>query len=312
MAIIDNLLVQIWIDSLVAMVILGVIISVWAAWRTISRQRSQLLAVNTELDLRITDLSTEINLRQQAQRELAEQAAALARADEMQRSRQRIVSAQESLRKEIAQLLHGSVQNRLIFLVLRLKQLEATAEPKGVALELTDLREKFEALLEQEIRSIVHQLYPYILRRGFVPALQSLGDQIESVISIEMDLDQELARKERADWSLIPEQAKLAAYRIAEEALTNVVKHANASKVSVRLETPFGGWFRLTVQDDGQAFAVEESLEGMGIVGMRDYAEAIGGGGVILGAPGKGTQVTATLPLVILEKEFPETALLSE
>ena len=312
MVIIDNLLVQIWIDSLVAMVFLGVIISVWAAWRTISRQRSQLLAVNTELDLRITDLSTEINLRQQAQRELAEQAAALARADEMQRSRQRIVSAQESLRKEIAQLLHGSVQNRLIFLVLRLKQLEATAEPKGVALELTDLREKFEELLEQEIRSIVHQLYPYILRRGFVPALQSMGDQIESVISIEMDLDQELARKQRADRSLIPEQAKLAAYRIAEEALTNVVKHANASKVSVRLETPFGGWFRLTVQDDGQAFAVEESLEGMGIVGMRDYAEAIGGECVILGAPGKGAQVTATLPLVILKKEFPETALLSE
>ena len=312
MAIIDNLLVQIWIGSLVVMVILGVIISVWAAWRTISRQRSQLLAVNTELDLRVTDLSTEINLRQQAQRELAEQAAALARADEMQRSRQRIVSAQESLRKEIAQQLHGSVQNRLIFLVLRLKQLEATAEPKGVALELTDLREKFEELLEQEIRSIVHQLYPYILRRGFVPALQSMGDQIESVISIEMDLDQELVRKERADRSLIPEQAKLAAYRIAEEALTNVVKHANASKVSVRLETPFGGWFRLTVQDDGQGFAVEESLEGMGIVGMRDYAEAIGGECVILGAPGKGTQVTATLPLVILEKEFPETALLSE
>ena len=312
MAIIDNLLVQIWIGSLVAMVILGVIISVWAAWRTISRQRSQLLAVNTELDLRVTDLSTEINLRQQSQRELAEQAAALARADEMQRSRQRIVSAQESLRKEIAQQLHGSVQNRLIFLVLRLKQLEATAEPKGVALELTDLREKFEELLEQEIRSIVHQLYPYILRRGFVPALQSLGDQIESVISIELDLDPELVRKERADRSLIPEQAKLAAYRIAEEALTNVVKHANASKVSVRLETPFGGWFRLTVQDDGQGFAVEESSEGMGIVGMRDYAEAIGGECVILGSPGKGTQVTATLPLVILEKEFPETVSLSE
>ena len=312
MAIIDNLLVQIWIGSLVAMVILGVIISVWAAWRTISRQRSQLLAVNTELDLRVTDLSTEINLRQQAEKELAEQAAALARADEMQRSRQRIVSAQESLRKEIAQQLHGSVQNRLIFLVLRLKQLEATAEPKGVASELADLREKFEELLEQEIRSIVHQLYPYILRRGFVPALQSMGDQIESVISIEMDLDQELVRKERADRSLIPEQAKLAAYRIAEEALTNVVKHANASKVSVRLETPFGGWFRLTVQDDGQGFAVEESTEGMGIVGMRDYAEAIGGECVILGAPGKGTQVAVILPLVIFEKEYPETVSLSE
>ena len=309
MAIIDNLLVQIWIGSLVAMVILGVIISVWAAWRTIS---SQLLAVNTELDLRVTDLSTEINLRQQAEKELAEQAAALARADEMQRSRQRIVSAQESLRKEIAQQLHGSVQNRLIFLVLRLKQLEATAEPKGVASELADLREKFEELLEQEIRSIVHQLYPYILRRGFVPALQSLGDQIESVISIELDLDQELVLKARADWSLIPEQAKLAAYRIAEEALTNVVKHANVTNVSVRLEAPSGGWFKLTVLDDGNGFTPDESTEGMGIVGMRDYAEAIGGECVIQCDPGKGTKVIATLPLVILEKELPETTALSE
>ena len=64
MAIIDNLLVQLWIASLMAMVVIGVIISVWAAWRTISRQRSQLLAVNTELDLRVTDLSTEISRRQ--------------------------------------------------------------------------------------------------------------------------------------------------------------------------------------------------------------------------------------------------------
>ena len=91
-----------------------------------------------------------------------------------------------------------------------------------------------------------------------------------------------------------------------------MVKHANASKVSVRLETPFGWWFRLTVQDDGQGFAVEESTEGMGIVGMRDYAEAIGGECVILRAPGKGTQVAATFPLVILEKEYPETVSLSE
>ena len=112
-----------------------------------------------------------------------------------------------------------------------------------------------------------------------------------------MDLDQELVRKERADRSLIPEQAKLAAYRIAEEALTNVVKHANASKVSVRLETPFGGWFRLTVQDDGQGFAVEESLEGMGIGGMGDYAEAIGGEASFWGLLAKGRRLPLLFPL---------------
>ena len=108
MAIIDNLLVQLLIVSLMAMVVMGVIISVWSTWRTISRQRSQLLAVNTELDLRVTDLPTEINLHQQAEKELSEQAVALARADEAQRARQRIVIAQETLRKEITQEIHGS------------------------------------------------------------------------------------------------------------------------------------------------------------------------------------------------------------
>ena len=66
MAIIDNLLGPLWIASRIAMVVNGVIISVWSVWRPLSRQRSQLLAVNPALDLRVTDLFTEINLRQQA------------------------------------------------------------------------------------------------------------------------------------------------------------------------------------------------------------------------------------------------------
>ena len=77
-----------------------------------------------------------------------------------------------------------------------------------------------------------------------MPALQSLEDQIESVIPIELDLDEDLVRREMADRNLILEQAKSAAYRIAEEALTNVVKHANETNVSVRLESPSGGWFK--------------------------------------------------------------------
>ena len=304
---IDNWLIQIWLGSLVAMVIIGVIISVWAAWRTISRQRTQLQLVNSELDLRVTELSNEINRRQQAEQELAEQAAALARADEVRRSRLRIVTAQESLRREIAQQLHGSVQNRLILLILQLKELEKGAAPNTLSGELGDLREKFEGLLDNEIRSIVHQLYPYILRRGFIPALQSLGDQFETVIAIEMDLDEELARQERSDRNLIPEQAKLAAYRIAEEALTNVAKHAGASKVKVRLDRPSKDMLRLIVTDDGQGFTADEVSSGMGLVAMRDYAEAMSGECVIQCLPGKGTQVTATLPLSTPEKESPGT-----
>ena len=296
---IDNLLIQIWIGSFVTMVVIGVIISVWGAWRTITRQRSQLQTINAELDMRVTELSQEITRRQQAEKELAEQAAALARADEVRRSRLRIVTAQESLRRKIAQQLHGSVQNRLIFMLLRLKELEKAAGSSELAAELGVLRGTFEELLEGDLRSIGLQLYPHILRRGFVPALQSLADQFEGVMSMEMDLDEELVRMERADRNLIPEQAKLAAYRIAEEALTNVAKHANASKVIVRLSMPSEGWLQLTVMDNGQGFVADEASAGMGMVAMRDQAEAMGGECVVQCAPGEGTQVTATLPLAV-------------
>ena len=294
---IENQLIQLWIDSFVLMVAIGVVVSVWAARRTITRQRSQLLSVNAELDARVTELSLEIARRQQAEKELAEQAAALARADEVRLSRQRIITAEETLRREIAQQLHGSVQNRLIFLILRLKELENAAAPAGLAGELRDLHQKFEELLDGEIRSISHQLYPYILHNGFVPALQSLGDQFEGFMEIELQLDQELVRRERTDRRLISDEAKLAAYRIAEEALTNVVKHAKASKVTVKLDMPSPEWIRLSIKDNGQGFDPESVAAGLGIVGMRDYAEAMGGECAIHRDKDKGTEVSARLPL---------------
>ena len=95
----------------------------------------------------------------------------------LQESRQRIVTTQVTLRREIAQQLHGSVQNRLIFLVLKLKELQKTAPPGDLSSSLAELTTQFEELLENEIRSISHQLYPYILRKGLIPALQSPGDR---------------------------------------------------------------------------------------------------------------------------------------
>lgn len=294
---IENQLIQLWIGSFTLMVTIAVVISVWAAWRTITRQRSQLLSVNTELDARVTDLSLEIERRQQAEKELAKQAAALARADEVRLSRKRIITAEETLRRKIAQQLHGSVQNRLIFLTLRLKELEKAAAPEGLAAELRDLHQKFEELLDGEIRSISHQLYPYILHSGFVPALQSLGDQFEGFMEIDLQLDQELMRRERSDRHLISDETKLAAYRIAEEALTNVVKHAKASKVTVKLDMPSPEWIRISIKDNGQGFDPEKVAAGLGIVGMRDYAEAMGGECAILRAKDQGTEVSARLPL---------------
>jgi two-component system NarL family sensor kinase len=134
----------------------------------------------------------------------------------------------------IAQQLHGSVQNRLIILLHRLTELERMAPPGEIARELGDLRQKLGEVLDNQVRPISHRLYPSIVRRGLVAALQSLGDQFETTLPIETEFDEELVRRERANPKLISEQVRLAAYRIAEEALTNVKKHSGASQVEVR------------------------------------------------------------------------------
>lgn len=252
---------------------------------------------------------TDITERKQAEEEKVEHAAALARAEELKVSRQRIVAVQESLRRDIAHEIHGSVQNRLIILLHRLTELEHSAP--SLAVELGSLRQNLADLLDSQIRPISHRLYPSILRQGLVPALQSLGDRFEAALAIEMAFDGDLVRRERTNRRLIPERVRLAACRIAEEALTNVVKHGKASKVTIGLK-PSNGCLRLTVKDDGQGFEVEGASGGLGILMIQDYAEVVGGSCVVHSAPGEGTEVMAVLPLAGFGEERPETALSSE
>lgn len=254
----------------------------------------------------------DVTERKMAEDERVEHAAALARAEELQLSRQRMVSVQESVRRDIAQQLHGSVQNRLIILLHRLTELERAASPRELAEQIRGLRQELAELLERQVRSISHRLYPSILRRGLVAALHSLEDQSEAALAIEMELDEEFVRQERADPKLIPEQVRLAAYRIAEEALTNAVKNAKASRITMALGPCSEGWLRLTVQDNGQGFDLGSVSGGLGLLMMQDYAEVVGGRCVVHSALDEGTEVTAILPLARPGAEHPERALSSE
>jgi len=254
----------------------------------------------------------DVTERKMAEAERVEHAAALARAEELQLSRQRMVAVQESVRRDIAQQVHGSVQNRLIILLHRLAELESAAPTEELAGQLGDLHQKLADLLNNEVRTISHRLYPSILRRGLIAALQSLGDQFESAINIEMELADDLIKRERADTRMIQEQVRLAAYRIAEEALTNAVKHAKASWAIIGLELSPEGWLTLTVRNNGQGFDMESTPGGLGILMMQDYAEVVGGRCLIRSSRDEGTEVTAHLPLAGLDEEHPETALSSE
>ena len=173
---------------------------------------------------------------------------------------------------------------------------ESVQQPEHIA-ELQDISTKLKSILDDDIRSISHRLYPSILRRGLIPALQSLTDQFESVFKVELILDEVLQEQEKVNHKLIPELARLSAYRIVEEALTNVVKHSHATAVVIKLAFSVDQAISIVIEDNGVGFDKDAISDGMGISTVNDYAEVSGGRCMIESMPDHGTSVIATIPL---------------
>jgi PAS domain S-box-containing protein len=235
--------------------------------------------------------------KQSHEREIAE-----ARAQELSISHQRLINAQESLRKDIASQLHGTVQSRLILLEHKIAELEARARSKWMTKELADVRQRLEELQNEHIRSISHRLFPSILRLGIATGLESLIDEYSAKLPVDLWVSKKLRDREQANRKLIPDNVKLALYRIAEEALTNISKHTPAANnIVVKLSLSDSRILRLTVKDDGPGSNTTSPSTGIGLSLISDYAAAAGGSCTIESIPGKGTQVTAELPLARLE-----------
>jgi two-component system NarL family sensor kinase len=215
---------------------------------------------------------------------------------ELQESRLRIVTGQESVRREIATHLHRSVQGSLLAMKADLDELarrpniddEAVGRIQNVSRALTKVT-------QDEIAAVSRRLYPAIIRRGLVTSLQSLVDRFESTLSLELTIDERMKPGGEAGVA-VPEQTRLAAYRIADEALTNVVKHAPRSSVliDVRLESEA---VILVVRDNGPGFELTPTSGGLGLVSIQDHAGAVGGRAAVTSSPGRGTEVRAILPL---------------
>lgn len=221
------------------------------------------------------------------------------RVRELQESRARIVNVQENVRREIAGYLHGRVQGRLLVLRSHLQELLRNPEslPDQATQVISDVVDHIDQISQQELSGLSRRLYPSILRHGLASGLLSLADQFEAIIEVDTQIDAGLERLERHDRDAIPEPVRLAAYRIAEEAMANVIKHARASILLVRLDLPGEREVRLTVQDHGRGFQVGEGEAGLGLASMQDYAGAVGGICRVRSAPGRGTEIVAVLPL---------------
>ncbi|MFI7490943.1 HAMP domain-containing sensor histidine kinase [Micromonospora echinaurantiaca] len=197
------------------------------------------------------------------------------------------LSAQEAERRRVAQELHDEVGQTLTAVLLELKQVARHA-PDPLRGQLTQVQETTRDSLD-EIRRIARRLRPGVLEElGLVSALKALVSEITG--HTDLTVEQQLA----ADLPALGSEAELVLYRVAQEALTNTVRHGKATTVELSLQRRTGA-VRLRVRDDGRGIGA--APEGTGIRGMRERALLIGAQLSVGPAPGGGTEVRLTVPV---------------
>jgi two-component system, NarL family, sensor histidine kinase UhpB len=205
----------------------------------------------------------------------------------------RLVGAQEEERRRISRELHDQVGQVLTALKIQLGALATrpvlSAAHLGPVLELAD-----EAL--RHARDLTASLHPHLLEDlGLTPAVRWLVENLVRPSGLEVELHCDLAPPRG------PKAIELVAFRVVQESLTNVVRHAQARKAWVRL-VGHGARLEVEVRDDGQGasnFGTWFGTDGkvsVGVSGMRDRVHEAGGEFEIDGTPGAGTRVRASLP----------------
>ena len=157
------------------------------------------------------------------------------------------------------------------------------------------VRETLEAIARDidELRALITELRPATLDQlGLHAALEDLVDRIAAANHIELKIDLDVS----ADG--LDADLETAIYRLAQEALTNVVKHSQADAATLQV-TSSEEQVDLLISDDGIGFDPEEQHDGFGVVGMRERVELAGGQLEIESKPGAGTRVRASIPLLL-------------
>ena len=203
----------------------------------------------------------------------------------------RVVDAQELERKRLARELHDETGQSLTSMLLALRAIEEAKTPDE-AQEATDrLREQIVDTLH-DVRRLAVELRPKALDDfGLVPALERLTTTFSEQTSIPVEFEAMLG-----DARLAP-AVETALYRIVQEALTNVIKHSRASRVSVLVRRKPDS-VAAVIEDDGQGFDVDETRDGgLGLIGMRERIELIDGRLLVESSSSGGTSVVAEVPV---------------
>jgi signal transduction histidine kinase len=263
----------------------------------LSQRTVELAASNLDLEQEITQRKAVEAALKQSERHYSQ---LLERSDRMQEqlrqlSRQ-ILSTQEEERRAISRELHDVIAQTLTGINVRLAALkkEAAVNTKGLDRNIA----RTQRLVEKSV-DIVHQfareLRPAVLDDlGLIPALHSFVKNFSKRTHIHVHL------KVFAGVEQLDNSKRTILYRVAQEALTNVARHAQAGRVEVSIQKLPDG-ICMKIKDDGKSFQVERVLNAkgrkrLGLLGMKERLEMIGGRFGVESAAGKGTTVTAQIP----------------
>jgi signal transduction histidine kinase len=209
-----------------------------------------------------------------------------AQLETVKESRARIATAADAERRRIERDLHDGAQQRLVALALELRSAQRglgdAADPELERL-LASTADELQVAVE-ELRSLAHGIHPGTLSQaGLASALEALAARVPIPVTVD-------ATTER-----FPAEVEVTAYFVVSEALANVVKHAQASKVVIRAARD-NGTLVIEVSDDGVGGAVARN--GSGLHGLADRVEAHGGRLSVESEPGEGTRVVGEIPCV--------------
>ncbi len=233
----------------------------------------------------VSTVGRDITARKQAERAASE----LSR-----RFTEGLVLAQEEERRRIARELHDESGQALTSLALGLRLLEEATDLEAVRREAGRLR-RIASDVTSEVGRIARGLHPAVLDDlGLVAALRKSVGDASAAFGLKAGLHSETIGTER-----LPANVETGLYRIAQEALTNVLKHARATSIDVFLfRLPDS--IRLVVEDDGTGFDSPVRMieaRGLGLLGMRERATMLGGKVTVESAAGEGTVITVEVPL---------------
>ena len=226
----------------------------------------------------------------------ASAATAVATARDVAQDRlRRTIEAAELERKRWARELHDETLQGLgalrVALASALRGGSEQSLREVVATAVDEIAEEIRSL-----RSLISELRPAALDElGLAAALETLSERSASLIGLEMDTDVQIGAEDGAEDGRLAPELESTIYRLVQEALSNVAKHARAERVSLKVYES-NGYVDVLITDDGVGFDPDAPNAGFGLLGMRERVAMAGGTIAVKAAPGQGARVEARLP----------------